>query len=184
MGKLLDDLKARGIEITEEIEKKVMEEFIEKPDADLKDKEISTLKEQLNTRDKDIEELKKVDATKLQDELATLQGKYKDDTENLKKQLDSTVFENALDFELAGVNAKDIKLVKTLLDREKIKLNDGKVEGLKEQVEQLKKDKDFLFNQENIQTKNPPYEYKPNGGNDTNSTDFTLSDAIADAMKI
>ncbi len=183
MGKLLDTLKSKGIEITEDIEKEVMTEFVEKKDVDLKDTEISTLKEQIKTRDQDIEELKKVDGAKLQEELTTLQGKYKEDTDKLQKQLEDTVFENALDLELTGINAKDVKLVKTLLDREKIKLNDGKVEGFKEQIEQIKKEKEFLFNAETSETKKPPYEYKPNGGTGSDEN-LNLSDAVAMAMEI
>lgn len=182
MGKLLDTLKANSVEITEEIEKKVMEEFVEKKDIELKDTKISELEEQLKTRNKDIEELKKVDGTKLKEELDTLQSKYKDETEALQKKLQDTQFENALDLALTGINAKDSGLVKTLIDREKLQLKDGKFEGLTEQIESLKKEKDFLFAaaEDKIAT-NPTYTYTPKDGKPSTEP-TTLNDAVAQAM--
>lgn len=185
MGKLLDTLKANGVEITEDIEKKVMEEFIEKKDSDLKDTEITNLKEQLKTRDKDIEELKKTDGTKVKEELTTLQDKYKKDTEALKKELADTQFESALDLALSSVNAKDSGIIKTLLDKEKIQFKDGKFEGLTEQLETMKKEKEFLFNAEENKAsednKQKQYTYTPVGGK-ASSEPTTLNDAVAQAM--
>lgn len=180
MGKLLDTLKTNGVEITEEIETKVMSDFVEKKDVDLKDTEISDLKEQLKTRDKDIEDLKKVDGAKLQDELKTLQDKYKTDTETLQTKIKESEFNNALEIALMGVNAKDKDIIKTLLDKERITFKEGKFEGFNEQIDQLKKDKDFLFNAEDQQT-NKTYTYKPNGGG-TETSPGSLNDAIAQAM--
>lgn len=180
MGKLLDTLKTNGVEITEEIETKVMSDFVEKKDVDLKDTEISDLKEQLKTRDKDIEDLKKVDGAKLKDELKTLQDKYKTDTETLQIKIKESEFNNALEIALMGVNAKDRDIIKTLLDKEKITFKEGKFEGFNEQIDQLKKDKDFLFNADDQQT-NKTYTYKPNGGG-TETAPGSLNDAIAHAM--
>lgn len=181
MGKLLDALKLAGVEITEDIEKKVMTEFIEKKDADLKDTEITNLKEQLKTRDKDIENLKKVDTEKLQAELETLQDKYKTDTEALQKKLSDTEFNNALELELRGTNAKDTTLIKTLLDNEKITFKEGKFEGLADQIEQIKKDRDYLFNPAEQTDNNQTYTYKPSGGK-SDTTPASLADAVAQSM--
>lgn len=182
MAKLLDALKENGVEITEEIEKKVMEEFVEKKDVDLKDTKISELEEQLNTRNKDIEELKKIDGTKLKEELDSLQTKYNDETEALKKKLQNTQFENALDLALTGINTKDSGLVKTLLDREKLQLKDGKIEGLTEQIESIKKEKDFLFNSAETKNEtNSTYTYTPKDGKAGNEL-ATINDAVAQAM--
>lgn len=180
MAKLLDVLKANGVEITEEIETKVMEEFVEKKEVELKVTEISDLKEQLKTRDTDIEELKKVDGTKLQEELTTLQTKYKADTEALQTKLDDTEYNNTLDLELLSTNAKDVNLVKTLLGDEKFERKDGKLVGLSEKLEQIKKDRDYLFNNE--EQKETTYTYKPAGGGAAEKKVETLSDAIAQTM--
>lgn len=182
MAKLLEVLKANGVEITEEIEAKVMEEFVEKKEVELKDTEIADLKEQIKTRDTDIEELKKIDGAKLQEELTTLQGKYKAETEALQDKLNETEYNNALELELLGINAKDTNLVKTLLDKEKITFKDGKFEGLAEQVEKIKKEKDFLFNTDEQKETNSTYTYTPAGGGAAEKKVSTLNDAVAQAM--
>lgn len=181
MGKLLDVLKASGIEITEEIETKVMEEFVEKKDFDLKETEVSDLKEQIKTRDNDIEELKKVDGTKLQEEIRTLQTKYEDDTKALETKLAETEYNSALELALLGINAKDTALIKTLLDKEKITFKDGKFEGLSDQVEQIKKERDYLFDS-GKQNEKSTYNYNPAGGGPTDKEVSTLGDAVAQAM--
>lgn len=182
MGKLLDVLKENGIEITEEVEKKAMEEFVEKKDVELKDTEISDLKEQIKTRDTDIEELKKVDGTKLQEELTTLQGKYEADTEALQTKLNDTEYNSALELELLGTNARDTSLIKTLLDKEKLIFKDGKFEGLSDQIEQIKKEKDFLFNPDEQTQTSSTYTYTPGGGGTAEKKVSTLNDAVAQAM--
>ncbi|HBB27682.1 MAG TPA: hypothetical protein DC000_00235 [Clostridiales bacterium] len=180
MAKLLDLLKANGIEITEEIEQKVLEEFVDKTGVQLKDTEIEELKEQLKARNIDIEELKKIDVNELQTKLTSMEEKYAADTETLNKKLSDTQFDNALEIAIMKTNAKDNVLIKTLLNKEKINFKDGKVEGFDEQIEQIKKEKDYLFNTED--TKNT-YVYKPNGGSSDNAP-TTFSEAVAQSMNL
>ena len=65
--------------------------------------------------------------------------------ETMKKEASEKEFNSALDSALKEFNSKNDKLVKALLDREKITLKDGKLEGIKEQLEEIKKENDFLF---------------------------------------
>lgn len=51
----------------------------------------------------------------------------------------------ALTESLRGAKAKNSKAVMALLDNEKIKLNGGKLEGIDEQIEALKKSDPYLF---------------------------------------
>ena len=75
--------------------------------------------------------------------------KYKEkltkEIETMKKEASEKEFNSALDSALKEFNSKNDKLVKALLDREKITLKDGKLEGIKEQLEEIKKENDFLF---------------------------------------
>lgn len=178
MGKLLDTLKNNGVEITEDIEKKVMEEFVEKKDADLKDTEITNLKEQLKTRDKDIEELKKTDGTKLKEELTTLQDKYKTETEDLQKELSETQLNNAIKLELLKTNAVDVDVVETLLDKQSITLKDGKAIGFSEQIEKLQKDKGFLFKEADGKNESK-YKYEPGGGKSQETKTDSKNDFVS-----
>lgn len=68
--------------------------------------------------------------------------------ETMKKEASNKEFNSALESALKEAKIKDSKLVKALLDNEKIKLNEGKLEGLNEQLEAIKKDYDYLFEKE------------------------------------
>ena len=58
-----------------------------------------------------------------------------------------------------GGSAQDVDIVSGLIKRDALVLGeDGKVSGLKEQVETLMKEKPFLFKQEK------PNPYQPHGG--------------------
>lgn len=77
--------------------------------------------------------------------LETEKEKLTKEIETMKKEASEKEFNSALDSALKEFNSKNDKLVKALLDREKITLKDGKLEGIKEQLEEIKKENDFLF---------------------------------------
>ena len=54
-------------------------------------------------------------------------------------------FEYALNTALAGAKAREPKAVAALLDMDGLKLNGNEIVGLKDQLEKLKTEKDFLF---------------------------------------
>lgn len=82
-----------------------------------------------------------VDVEKLKNDLDALQKKYDADTSRL--QLDK-----ALDVALLSSKARDVTAVRALLDAEKITLDNGKLTGLDEQLEVLKKSHDYMFETE------------------------------------
>ena len=57
-------------------------------------------------------------------------------------------FDLALSTALAAAKARNPKAVAALLDRETLKLKDGGIAGLKEQLEAIRKDNGFLFEAE------------------------------------
>lgn len=82
-----------------------------------------------------------------------LKGKiatYETEKAKFEKELVDKDFNYAIDkaFGEYKVSAAKSKLVKTLLDNEKLKVVDGVVIGLKEQMEGIKKDHDYLFEKE------------------------------------
>ena len=68
----------------------------------------------------------------------TAEAKAKADIEKLK-------FDHTLAAALSEAKAREPKAVAALLDMEGLKLNNGEIVGLKDQLEKLKTDKDFLF---------------------------------------
>lgn len=184
MGKLLDALKVQGVEITAEVETAVMADFVEKANADLKDVEISNLKEQIGKRDVDIEELKKTDP-ELKQKLDDLQGKYDQDTKDLSDKLADAKLTGNLKLALSQTGTKDVELLAGLIDKAKLKLSDdGKLDGLAEQLDKIKTDKAFLFNTEDPAKKGNDFQYKPGAADGKATENVSFSDAVAEAMGV
>ena len=67
------------------------------------------------------------------------------EVENLKKAATEKDFNIALESALKEAKVKNSKLVKALLDNEKLTLKDGKLEGIEDQLKTIKEENDFLF---------------------------------------
>ena len=110
-------------------------------------------------RDTDIEGIKQAaDDWKTKAEAA--EAKAKADVEKLQ-------FDYALNAALTGSRARDTRAVTALLDMEGLKLNNGEIVGLKDQLERLKAEKEFLFEGEGI----PRIVKGTNNNADTGGTD-------------
>lgn len=185
MAKLLEALKAQGVEITEEVEKAVMADFVEKKDADLKDVEITDLKGQITKRDTDITELKKTDPG-LKKQLEDMEIKYNQDTKDLGDKLADAKITGELKLALAQSKTKDVDLLVSLIDKSQLKFtDDGKLDGLDDQLTKLRTDKSFLFSTDEPgkETK-PGYQYKPGGAEEKATEKVSLEDAVAEALSI
>lgn len=79
-----------------------------------------------------------VDVEALKKSVAEWEQKYNAD-------LTAARVDNALSLALTKAGARDVELTKNLIDRSVIKIADGKVMGLSEQLERIKADKAFLF---------------------------------------
>lgn len=136
--------------------------------------EANSLREQLQEREKDINSLKKnnADNEELTKQLDEIKTKYKEAETQREAEIQQFKLNSAVDAQLAGINARDADVVKRLVDMDKVKLgDDGKVEGLDDQIKQLQTDKAFLF--EGTQKT----DYMPSGG------DGATSANIAEALK-
>lgn len=113
--------------------------YVPKADLDTKARELDTANDTI----KDLRAAAKAwdgkDPTKLEADLKGLQTKYDTDTANIRK-------EAAIDLALTKASARDPQLTRAALKLDEIKVDkDGKVAGLDAQVEGLKKDKAWLF---------------------------------------
>lgn len=114
------------------------------------DKEV-TAKQQLETdiktRDKQLEELKKVDADALQKTIAELQETNKTNKTEYEAKIKQIQIDSAVNAALTGANAKNLKAVRALLDLDKAELDGESVKGLAEQIKKLQETEDtkFLF---------------------------------------
>lgn len=106
----------------------------------------SSLQTQLNERDKQLEELKKVDVEGLQAKIIELQQTNKTVKQEHEQQMKDERLNTALKLALHS-KVHDTDLVVGLIDKAKIELSeDGKVaKGLDEQLKTLQESKSFLF---------------------------------------
>ena len=77
-----------------------------------------------------------------------LQLSNKELEENHSKEMYNLQFDFALESALNNAKCKNNKALKALLDMNSIKYQEGKLEGLQEQLEALQKDASYLFNLE------------------------------------
>lgn len=108
--------------------------------------ETNSLKEQISQRDKDLKELKKVDAKELETKIAELEEKNKTLQEESDKQLQETRKNLMLENSLMKANVKNSKAIKGMLDLDKITIENDELAGLEEQIKALKESDSYLFN--------------------------------------
>lgn len=110
--------------------------------------EIKGLNAQLSERDNQLKQLNDSvgDNEALKNQIKQLQEENVKGKEQFEKDLSDLKFESALERALLKEKAIDGDLVKVKLNREGLRLKeDNTIEGLKEQLETVKKDYGFLF---------------------------------------
>ena len=110
--------------------------------------QIEDYKNQIEERDNQLEELKKIDAEGLQAKIDELQQQNEATKTEYEEKLQKQAFEHKLESALAQAKAKNVKAVKALLDLDTIKLDGDELLGLEEQLNNLKENESYLFEQE------------------------------------
>ena len=123
--------------------------------------------------------------SELQGQLKDLQKQFDDSKAKAEEQLQATKKDYEIAAALSKAGAKNDKAVKALLDTEKVNFDDnGKLIGLSEQLEAVKKDNDFLFADTNESNTKPTITSKgnpnPDGGNGTKAlADYSYQELVA-----
>ncbi|WP_342489167.1 phage scaffolding protein [Cytobacillus sp. FSL W7-1323] len=107
--------------------------------------EIKGLKDQITSRDKQLDDLKKVDPEALQQKINDLQEENKNTKTEYEGKLKKQTFDYALKDALTGAKVRNPKAAKALLDLESIKLDGDKLLGLEDQLNALKESDSYLF---------------------------------------
>lgn len=104
-----------------------------------------SLETQVNDANAEIQKFKDMDI----DGIKQAADDWKEKAEKAKSDADAQIselkFDYALSAALTGAKARNNKAVKALLDMNGLKLNDGKIIGLDEQLSQIKEENGFLF---------------------------------------
>lgn len=134
---------------TEDIDKKVSAEigkgFTARADFNALNETKKTLEGQISERDKQLEELKKVDAAGLQAEITRLQGENTKAKTDYESQLKQIKLDTALEAKLREAKAVNAKAVKALLDHSKISLDGDNLLGVDDQLKTLKEKEKWAF---------------------------------------
>lgn len=152
LRKLIEKHTKDGKVDTEELMKEVNTEFpknaVPKETYNTLAETKKKLEKDLEDRDKQLEDLKKIDAEGLQAEIEKLQIENKTSKEKYEKELKDLQLTNAIKLSIAG-KVHDEDLVAGLFDKEKLILqDDGTVTGLDDQLKNIQENKAFLFKEE------------------------------------
>ena len=113
-----------------------------------KDTEIKTKDTKITELSNTVKKFDDVDVAKLQQDVKDWEKKYQHDLTSAKK-------EAAIKLAIVEAKPKSEKALMAFLDTDIIKLNDdGTVTGLKEQLDNIKKDNGFLFEEDDPQNVN------------------------------
>ena len=156
--------KMRGIEI-EKTKKTIADLENEKAEVERKLAEVTE-----NT-------ISTEDFEAIKNEKLELEQKITEMTEAHQSEINEIKYNVALEKELIKAGAKDIKLVKTVLDTDQIKFEDGKIEGLTEQLESVKESYDYLFSKENKGLSNVTTKHNGGGNRVTKESIMGIKDA-------
>jgi hypothetical protein len=108
--------------------------------------ESDALKTQVTEANTTIEGFKKLDVDGIKAAADDWKAKAEQATKDAAEQLQALKFDHALEGALTGAKAKNLKAVKALLSNDGLKLNDdGSIVGLNEQLEKIKSENDYLF---------------------------------------
>ena len=148
-------LKAMGL--TDEQIDKIMDEHGKttnslKTDIETLKQEGISFKEQLENANSKIEEFKSMDIDKIKSEAEDYKVKFEQSEKDAKEKLEKMQFDHILENALILAKAKDPKLVKVLLESDALKLKGDEIIGLKEQLDKVKLEKDYLFDSDETQT--------------------------------
>jgi transcription initiation factor TFIID subunit TAF12 len=109
--------------------------------------EVNTLKKDLKERDNQLESLNKSagDNQTLKDDIAKLQKQNEDAKAEYEAQIASLQLNAALDNSLLAAKVRNPQIVKGALNMDTIKLDNGQLLGLSEQLEKLQESDGYLF---------------------------------------
>lgn len=144
-----EDLK--DLELSKDAIDKIMElhgKDIEATKSKAEEKIKSDYEKQISERDKQLEELKKVDASAFEAKIKELQDENSKSKSDFENQLKQTKIELSIENALIKAGAKNAQVFKSMVDTTKIIVDNDKIIGLDEQIETIKKDYAWGFGAE------------------------------------
>jgi hypothetical protein len=145
-----DELKALGI--SEDVADKIVEDYgknyVSKAQFNTKLEELKAAKAEKEAMAKEVDGLKKAnkDNEGLAAQIDAMKKAAKDREKQYEDRMNQFKLDSAVEMALTTAKARNPKAVRSLLDGEKLKLNeDGTVSGLGEQIKALKESDAYMF---------------------------------------
>lgn len=136
------------VEAQKEINAEFPKNAVPKADFNSKVEELKTANETLNTLQKDNKDV---------EALQTTIADYKTQVETLENERGLQEKDFAIKLALKEANPLDDGIVMSLLDKDTIKVTEGKLQGFTEQLDTLKESKPFLFQQPEPEADKTPH---------------------------
>jgi hypothetical protein len=150
--------------------------YIDKGKLDDAKSELKTANDTIADLQGKVKEFDGVDVKQLKKDVEDAQTKYNTDIGALKKS-------SAINLALVGAKARDVKAVLPFVNMDAVTVDGDKVLGLDEQVQNLKKDKAFLFEEEKPTENNQTAGHVTSAGEHHDSPDTGLDTFAAAAYK-
>ncbi len=133
--------------IVESAKKEVPKYYVPKNDFNEKVTEVNNLTTEKDALTKQMEDLKKVDPTKLNEEIEKLQKANKELEDNSKKELADVKRMSAIDLAIASSKTIDAISLKANLNLDEITYDEktGTLKGIDEQITSIRESKKYLF---------------------------------------
>ena len=158
---------AYSAETDKKVSEQIGRDFVARADFNTLNDAKKTLDGQLGERDRQLEELKKLNPEQLQAEISRLQGENTSAKQKYENDLKAAKLSYALESRLNKEGAVNTKAVRALLDDAKISLDGENLVGVDEQLKTLKEKEAWAFKQENASVPgvggNPPPAANPGG---------------------
>lgn len=148
--------------------------------------ERDSLKERVKEADRQLETLKNSsgDVEAMKTQIADLQAMNTTKDEEHAAEVQKIRLDAAVSAALIGARAKNDKAVRALLELEEVEvLEDGTVKGLNDQIEQVKKDNDYMFSNEKTTIKGARVGESGDEDGDTLTLDKFLALSTEEQMK-
>ena len=181
MKDIYELLKAHGVEVAEDFDKKAFEKDLfanYKTVAEFEKKEnaVNELQDKLNTAMDGLKKFDGVNVDDLKKQITDLNKSLSDKDVEWQGKLAGIEFENAIEKAISSANGKNAKAIKALLDIDALKKSQNRDVDVKNAIDALKKDNDYLFD-----TEEKPSKYS--GGTGKNNVGGKVDPAIAAFMK-
>lgn len=143
LRQILESEKETGSKIDAILDKHHDEMESTKSELDTVKTERDQAKADLKTANKTIADLEK-NSNSQQDSEKIIED-YKQQLQDLKNQREQDLISNALEIEIVKANGKNSKAIRSLIDMETIKLQDGKVTGVTDAIQKVKESDAYMF---------------------------------------